>query len=72
MKTIKIILMIALFSMITISCTDLDMDDFDKDPTIENVLSTGNSGSNTPPPPPPADGTGEENTGEDGSGKGNG
>ena len=79
MKTLKTILMIALFSMVTISCTDLTAEDeLMQNPPVENVVNSSTPDTNTPPPPPPNDGTGsdtpgtgEGSTGEDGTGKGN-
>jgi len=81
MKTLKTILMIALFSMVTISCTDLTAEDeLMQNAPIENVLSAGDPTTETPPPPPNDDGTGTDTPGTggdgdngsgDGSGKGN-
>jgi hypothetical protein len=77
MKTIKTILMIALFSLVTISCTDLTAEDeLMQNAPIENALNLGAPDSNTPPPPPPPtdDGTGDDTpgTGDDGDGTGDG
>jgi len=77
MKTIKTILMIALFSLVTISCTDLTAEDeLMQNPPIENVTGTDDPADDTPPAD---DGTGTDSldtdpvtSGEDGSGKGNG
>ena len=80
MKTIKTILMIALFSMTTISCTDLTAEDeLTQNAPIESVVNPGDSDTNTPPPPPSDDGTGTDEetptdpieTGNTGDGKGN-
>jgi hypothetical protein len=79
MKTIKTILMIALFSLVTISCTDLTAEDeLMQNAPIENVVNPGAPDTNTPPPPPPPNddtpntGEGDDGTGTgDGSGKGN-
>ena len=77
MKTIKTILMIALFSLVTISCTDLTAEDeLMQNPPIENVTGTDDPTDETPPADDGSGtddlGTGEGSTGEDGSGKGNG
>jgi hypothetical protein len=82
MKTLKTILLIALFSMVTISCTDLtEEDELMQNPPIENVVNSSTTDTNTPPPPPPPppnDGTGSDTPGTgndegsgDGTGKGN-
>jgi len=68
MKTLKTILMIALFSMVTISCTDLtEEDELMQHPPVEFVSGTGDP---IPDIPTTDDGTG---TGTDtGTGTGTG
>jgi hypothetical protein len=77
MKTIKTILMIAIFSMVTISCTDLiSDDDLMENPDTEMIKTFGDPVPDpdpTPDPDPDAPDTGNEgdDTTGDGSGKGN-
>ncbi len=81
MKTIKTILMIALFSMVTISCTDLITEDMEmQNPPIENITNPDNTDTNTLPNDDGNTGGGNEasddatdpdNSGGNGSGKGN-
>jgi len=88
MKTLKTLLMIALFSVVTISCTDLTAEDeLMQHPPVEHLLTSGDPATNMPPIDDNGSGTGtgtdtgtggndldtgDESTGEDGSGKGNG
>jgi len=78
MKTIKTILMIALFSLVTISCTDLTAEDeLMLNPPVEMTTGSDSNDSDTPPTDDGSgteddvDDSGEGNTGEDGTGKGN-
>jgi len=79
MKTIKTILMIALFSLVTISCTDLTAEDeLMQNPPIENITGTDDPTDDTPPADDGSGtgtddlGTGNGNDNGDGGGKGNG
>lgn len=68
MKTLKTILMIALFSLVTISCTDLTAEDeLMQNPPVEFVSGTGD---NIPDIPPTDDGTGTDTGTGTGTGTG--
>ena len=78
MKTIKTILMIAIFSMVTISCTDLISDDDLMDTQDTEMIKTFGDPvpdpdpTPDPDPDPDAPDTGGENgDGTNGDGKGN-
>ncbi len=50
MKTLKTLLMIALFSVVTISCTDLTAEDeLMQHPPVEHLLTSGDPATNMPP-----------------------
>jgi len=85
MKTLKTLLMIALFSVVTISCTDLTAEDeIMQHPPVEHLLTSGDPATNMPPTDDNGSGTGtgtdtgtgdgslDTGNGEDGTDNGSG